>query len=344
MIQEQPINLLFDEPSHVYTNGDTGDKFTSATTIIGEYKNPFNGRYWSMYTALKDRGFRLRPDMTNEIYITVNNVKQHINTLYTNTLYAKLAALTSAKWAHTTDVANKRGNKIHNYLEDSVNDSIVGAVPKSISSLIKPLSVEGGKISEFVAIKTKHDLDQTTLADTYPVIYNRLLMYIRNGWTIIAEKKLYTSHYMIAGMIDILLLKGKKFRILDWKSNKDEMRFVSGYYRKVQDAEGNWIRGTEWVDKDDRMRKPLNNLQVCKGVTYSLQLSLYAYIMEMWGYTLDNTNNAGLEICHIRPHRKPYMIRVKYYKQDIFRMLEHHRSSGFDNIEDDKVVTGFGIF
>jgi len=342
MIKETKINLLFDEPTHTYTNGDTGDIFTSATTIIGEYKDKFNTRYWGMYTALKNKGFRLRMDKA-EIYITVNNIKQHINTLYSNPMYAKLAERTKEDWTNKTDRANKRGNKIHDYLEDSINESR-GDAKATHNSLINPLSVEGRNDDELVIIKTVHDLDATNLKDTYPMIYDKLLFYIKRGWTIIAEKRIYSSHYMIAGMIDVLIVKGKKFRILDWKSNKDEMMFESGYYKKIKQEDGSFIRGTEWIRRDDRMRVPLNNLQVCKGIIYSLQLSLYAYLMEMWGYVLDNTNNEGLEICHIRPHRKPIMIKIKYHKQDIFNMLEHHRNSGFNNINDEVKETGFGIF
>ena len=350
MIQEQPIRLVFDEPSHTYTNGDTGALFTSVTTVIGQYKDAFNKRYWSMYTGLKDKGFSVRQHKCEQ-YITVNKIKQHLNTLYANRLYSVLATRTQEMWQNKTDKANARGNKIHNYLEDSINESVVKELKGMLSSLgvklnnelITPLPVEGGKSSEAVIIRTQHDLDKTTLEKTYPIIYKKLLTYIKNGWHIIAEKKLYTSHYMIAGMIDVLIVKGKKFRILDWKSNKDEMKFVSGYYKKVKDANGDWVRGIDWVDRDDRMKVPLNNLQVCKGIIYSLQLSLYAYIMEMWGYTLDNTNNEGLEICHIRPNRKPYMIKVKYYKQDIFNMLEYHLGKGFKNVNDKKVNMGFGI-
>jgi len=341
MITEQPINLLFDEPTHTYTNGDTGDIFTSATTIIGQYKDKFNTRYWSIYTALKNKGFRLRMDKA-EIYITVNNIKQHINTLYSNPLYAKLAQRTQDEWKHKTDRANARGNKIHDYLEDSINESR-GDIQAQDNRLISPLRVSGSTSSEPVIIESKHDLDATTLASNYPLIYDRLLFYINDGWTIIAEKRIYSSHYMIAGMIDVLILKGKRFRILDWKSNKDEMMFESGYWKKVQQDDGSFIRGTEWIRRNDVMKVPLDNLHSCKGVTYSLQLSLYAYLMEMWGYTLDDTDKGGLEICHIRPSRKPIMINIRYYKQDIHKMLEHHKDSGFDNINDVKVQTGFGI-
>tara|TARA_R110000772_G_C13310328_1_gene440543 strand:+ start:60941 stop:61969 length:1029 start_codon:yes stop_codon:yes gene_type:complete len=336
---EKPINMVFDEAAHTYTNADTGDIFTSATTLIGNYKDKFNTRYWSMYTGLKDAGIPVRHDKS-ELIITVNRVPENINTLYEMPLYSRLARMTRDKWQHKTDVANARGNKIHNYLEDSINESR-GDKQAKHNSKINPLSVKGLKSSELVVFETKHDLDKTDLEKQYPVIYNRLLMYIENGCTIIAEKRLYISKYLIAGTIDVLVLKGKLFWIVDWKTNKDEMKFESGYYKK-EEIDGVWVKSNKFIKRDDRWAIPLDKLQKCKGITYSLQLSLYAYMMELWGYTLAPN---GLEIFHIRPRMKPQLIKIRYYKEDIKNMLEHHRySKGIKNVNDTPdIPTGFGI-
>ncbi|MDB4430252.1 PD-(D/E)XK nuclease family protein [bacterium] len=34
--------ITFDEPSHTYTHNNTGEKFTSVTTLLGKYKKPFD--------------------------------------------------------------------------------------------------------------------------------------------------------------------------------------------------------------------------------------------------------------------------------------------------------------
>lgn len=334
---EKEIKIAFDEPSHVYSNAETGAKFTSVTTVIDKYDKTFNSDYWAMYTSLKNIGLRVRPDKS-ELYITVNGIKSSLRSLYANDLYSDLVDATKKKWEDTTNKSHVRGNKIHNYLEDTINLS-KGNI--NDAKLIKPLH-DKAKDTGLDVFETKHDLDRTDLEEVYPDIYKVLLTFIEQGCTIIAEKKIYTSKYMIAGMIDVLVVKGKTFAIVDWKSNKDELMFISGYYKKVK--QGNeWVKGTTFIERDDRLIAPLNNLQKCKGIKYSLQLSLYAFIMEMWGYKLiDN----GLLLFHIRPRRKPKLINIKYYKDDVRRMLEHHKATRVDKVETKEInkgILGLGI-
>lgn len=334
---EQPINLVFDADTHTYTNGTTGEEFISVTTLIGKYEKSFNGRYWSMYTALKNTGIPVRCDKTNERTITVRNIVMDINTLYENNIYSRLADKTAKKWENMTNVANRRGNKIHNYLEDSINESR-GDAKALDNKLISPLSLKGSKSSELVIFTCKHDLDKTDLKETYPIIYDRLLMYIKGGCTLIAEKRIYSSKYMVAGMIDVVVIKNKWFWIVDWKSNKDEMMFESGYYRKFKNEKGIWVRGTTWIRTDDRMAVPISKLPKCKGLKYSLQLSLYSFLMELWGYKPAKNH---LEIFHIRPRLKPKLIKVRYYRNAIIRLLEHNK--GVRVNEPTRINNEFGI-
>lgn len=327
MYKEVKIDLGFDPVEHKYFNKENNEPFISATTLIGKYKNEFNTHYWSMYTGLKDFNISVGHH-EDEIYITVNGVKQHIDTLYSIPVYKKLASQTKSKWKAKTKVANDRGNKIHDYLEDNINLSR-GDIKAKDNELITPLpSLLGKDLNEELSIiKTKNDLNKTNLYFTYPDIYERLLLYINQGCTIIAEKKIYTSTYGVAGMIDVLILKGKKFAIMDWKTNKDKMHFVSGYYKK-QKVNGKWVKTDEFIETNDKLKYPLKDLAMCKGIIYSLQLSLYAYIMTLWGYELVPN---GLEIFHIRPRRKPKLIKIKYYKNNIIKMLEHYKESKIIN-------------
>jgi len=208
----------------------------------------------------------------------------------------------------------------NDYLETSINKS-KGDEEGETNEVIKPrlITALASKGLE-VVIRTKHDLDLTDLEETYPAIYKRLLAYINSGCTIFAEKKIYTTAFQIAGMIDVLVVKGRQFAILDWKTNKDEMMFRSGYFKKVEIG-GKWIKGSEFILMPKYLFAPLNNLEDCKGIIYTLQLSLYAFIMELWGYTLVPN---GLEIFHIRPNQEPKLIKVKYLKNDVHNMLVHH--------------------
>jgi ATP-dependent exoDNAse (exonuclease V) beta subunit len=47
-----PVTLNHD--THVYTNTETGETYTSVTTFIGKYKKPFDKDKWSKYVAQRD--------------------------------------------------------------------------------------------------------------------------------------------------------------------------------------------------------------------------------------------------------------------------------------------------
>ena len=336
---EQVIDLHFDEPSHKYTIKDTGEEFTSVTTVIGNYAEEFDNRYWSMWTGLKNAGIKVKYDKKNVKLnkITVSGIPTSLDSLYQNSLYAQLARATQGNWKDTTEKSHIRGNKIHNYLEDTINESR-GDKFATDNEYIRPINTN----TKLTIFKTKNDLDSTDLATTYPSIYFYLCELIDKGFVLIAEKKIYTVKYMIAGMIDVLAVNHstKEFMIVDWKSNKDKMHFVSGYYPKIKTASGSFVKGTEFKKVDKRLDFPLDNLQNCKGIKYTLQLSLYAFIMELWGYKL--TKN-GLAIFHIRPRRKPLLLKIEYLKADINRMLEHFNQQRINKKNGNTPQLGFGI-
>lgn len=307
------VTLKFDAASHSYTD-EQGMPYTPVTSFIGEFDKPFNSRYWGMYTALKNNGYRLRYEPNTEEYITVNNRRTHIDKLYADPLKAILVKGTKKEWKNVTDKSLVRGNTIHDHLEDSINLS-KGDVKGKTNEMIKPLS-------GFVRLDTKHDLDKTNLQETFPAIYNRLLGYINMGCILFAEKRIYNPYFYLAGTIDVLIVKGKYFAILDWKTNKDFMHFTSGYYKKVKMPNGKWEKSDQYIETDDRLLEPINHLQKCKGIIYSLQLSAYAWMMIQWGYKLIPD---GLEIFHIRPDMQPKLIKIKYLGKEIKDMLEYRQ-------------------
>ena len=314
---EKQVTLSFDPIEHKYTD-ETGLEYTSVTTVIGKYKKPFDKRYWSMYTALKNNGFKVLQDKTFK-GITINGKYKSIDSIYKNPIHAYEAELVLMKWGMLTETACARGNEIHDFLEDNINLS-KGDIKGVSNEVIQP-SLSNTKLE--VEIKTVHDLDKTGINARFPSIYQRLLQYINLGCTIFAEKKIYSTTYQLAGMIDVLIvhLPTKRFSILDWKTNKDVMMFNSGYFKKKRMPDGGWVKSDEFVRTSDKLEYPLNTVDNCKGMIYSLQLSLYAYIMELWGFTLVDH---GLEIYHIRPGLEPKLVKIAYMKKEVKRMLEHH--------------------
>lgn len=321
-------DIFFDAPSHTYTD-ERGNAYTSATTVIGEYKKPFDSEYWLMWSALKKNGYKLiyKEENPAQHLITIRRGRTpktyRLQYLYTNA--EKILNLSTdavrEEWAETTRVACDKGNEKHDFLEDEINKFSATASIK-LDGLKKASSDStfGG------SVLNRSALDKSAIRTRHPEIYKVLISYLDAGWTIHAEKRVYSAYHLVAGMIDVLLTKGSNFVILDWKTNKKQLHFESGYYKKVGGIETN-----EWIKKDDRMLAPINNVADCKGMVYTLQLSLYAYILELWGFKC-----MGLLLCHIRdiPGQEKVEIKdkkyntkfydIKYLKGDIHRMINHH--------------------
>lgn len=338
MIKLEETKILFDASTHTYTD-TIGNEYRSVTTFIGDFKPKFNTYYWSMYVALRDNGFRVRPD-GREKGIFVNNKLRDIDDLYRNPINNHEVNLVVNKWKGMTKRACDRGNKIHNYLEDSINESkgdYKGESNKEIRPIANNVAPSFSVIGKNVIIRTKHDLDVTTIGFKYPEVYNYLLLLINNGFILYAEKKVFSVKYLIAGTIDVLAVKGNKFIIVDWKTNKDQMMFESGYFKK-QRINGKYIKTDEWVRKIKYLKSPLDTVEDCKGMIYTLQLSSYARMMELWGYTLVNK---GLGIWHFRPRKKPIYIPITYLRQEVNEILNYRYKSFNNTVEN--TVTNFGI-
>jgi ATP-dependent exoDNAse (exonuclease V) beta subunit len=237
-------------------------------------------------------------------------------------------------WNNITVHSQNKGNKTHKLLEDSINEANGNASFEFERDKTR-IGVGNGLIR---ITKTNLEvLSNTPLAKKYPKIYQFLKEKIEDGWTLYAEKRIYWFEFLIAGTIDCILMRGKEFMIVDWKTNKKKLEFRSGYYRKVRG-----LVTSEWVNKDERFYHPLNMIPFCKGHVYTLQLSLYAYLMELWGFKC-----IGLTLFHILNDevQAPYII--PYWKQYCENLCIHF-SKGLSNSNSTnnryKNPTSFGIF
>ena len=113
------------------------------------------------------------------------------------------------------------------------------------------------------------------------------------------EMLIYDAQYRIVGSIDGLFrnMHTGKFLILDWKRSK-----------KVTGKGG------------DKGSFPISHLRSNNLTKYSLQLSLYSYILEM-NYDLDMEASA-LVVCH--PNQDTYnYITTKYMRDEVQSMLDY---------------------
>lgn len=303
--------LHFEEEAHVYTKG--AKNYISATTLIGTFEPEFDKEFWAMYTALKNHNLKVKPEPAKRAII-VNGKLCELKSLLKDNIYKCWYEEVVAKWKGINAEACHRGNVTHNFLEDSINKS------KGYSDGSDNHKIHSGGVKA-KNIETVHDLDSTAIEDAFPTVYKRLKGYIERDCIIYAEKRLHLDLAQIAGTIDVPIIKRgtNKFAILDWKTNKDEFKPTSGYYKK-EFIGGTWVKTDKFVETDDTFNYPLNHLALCKLNIYTLQLSLYAYMLEVWGYELVPN---GLEIMHIRPGREEKLIRLPYLKHEIELIIKH---------------------
>lgn len=307
--------ILFDEALHKYTD-ECGNVYTSATQLIGKYEKEFNHRYWCMYTALKRSGYFLVPD-NNEQYITINRRKFHIDDLYNGKVYISTSIENiTTEWKEKNRISCERGTGIHNFIEDRINILTGNQENLNINFntiVLNPI-ITRTKFACKRQIHSLSDLDDT-LKDKFPIVFRKVMDLLSTGWKIFAELRIYHPDFLIAGTIDLVAFDGKgNFVILDWKTNKKELHFRAGYYKKV-----NGIETNIWIPKQEYFKYPIDNIEQCKGEGYTLQLSLYAHILECWGFKCK-----GLAIIHMMPNTPEKFIKIKYRKNEVDYMMKHH--------------------
>ena len=253
--------LFFDEGPHKYTD-TLGNEYRSVTTLIGDYYNHFDADYWAHKKA-REQG--------------------------------KSEKAIRAEWDRIRDEACERGTKQHNGLEDAIKE--VSKFKNCIRYLNDTGSGRVITIADVPAlIPNPLNIDEFKDAtnNKYPEIYRVFDFYTERGYTIYSEIGAFLMDYLVSGTIDIFCYRPTDFVILDWKTNRDGLKFEAGYYKKDKSTIPNQLTN-EWVKKKQTMLPPLNHLDDCNGMHYSMQLSLYALMAEI----ILDIPCVGLGLCHI---------------------------------------------
>ena len=255
------VYLSFQEEGHKY-NDTLGNNYLSVTTFIHNYVKPFDKKYW-LHKKAKELGI-------------------------TEKQLAK-------QWQDITDEACSRGTATHNGIEDAIKDvSMFKNAIKYLDQVETGRCVTVADIPNFKAKPLDIEKFKEATNNKYEEIYRVFKYYTDKGYTIYSEIGAFLIDYLISGTIDVLCIRETDFVILDWKTNTDGLKFKSGYFKKDKTVTPNQLTN-EWVDKDERMLPPVAHLQNCNGNHYTLQLSLYAVMVEM----ILGIPCTGLGLCHI---------------------------------------------
>lgn len=296
------IRLVFDEPQHKYTD-TLGNGYISTTTILHNYQPKFDKSYW------------LRKK-SKELGISEKKLKQ--------------------QWDTIKDEACERGSNTHNGLEDGIKGG--SQFKKAIQYLEARQTGEMITVADIPTILGNYrllDLSEfiELTENKYPQIYEVFQRYTDNGYQIYAEIGTFLIDFLVSGTIDVLLLREDKFVIGDWKTNRGGLKFEAGYFKK--DKSQKPAQTTDiWVPKQDFLLPPVNNLPNCNGSVYNLQLSMYAYMVEL----ILGIPCIGMWLCHIdsdfelneygQPKRFPdglYHIKENPKEKTTFHVMQYRK-------------------
>lgn len=262
--------MYFNEEAHKYTD-DLGNTYISTTTLIGKYTVDFQKE------KIAEACERIGRNPKHPKYLRYKG-KTKKQILY--------------EWEQETVKACDKGTKKHNFLETAIKScngyklNCNGFIDDKIYTIDDIINgARYGRLNlEYFA--------QSCVKEKYPDIYALISNLCSVGYKIYAEIGVYDSKILLSGLIDILLVRGNEFIILDWKTNKAPIRFESGYYAK--DFDGS-LDLSNFIYKDDYFKHPLGHLADSVGNHYAMQTSTYAYLVESWGFECK-----GIILCHIR--------------------------------------------
>jgi len=275
----------FNEALHQYTNNE-GVVYESVTQIIHHYIPEFDKEFWLYYKVLQDKlGF---PDdeFGKKAYSQYLIRSFGFNFKYKSLELLKEVAF-NLGYSEELDLGYKKAE-----WKKKNDDSLV----------------RGTKFHE--DIEKKRLAQKTKILECGNTVhyysYNKGLEnteFGREKIEGIPELRLYNHEFKIAGTTDDpVFYPKKKVRINDWKSNR------------VIKTENKW----------GKMLYPLQHLSDCNFSHYNIQLSMYGWMLEQFGYEVDE-----LSITHIlfdeegNPMGKiPYP--MKYLKKEVEALLEHY--------------------
>lgn len=256
------VFLYFKEDGHKY-NDSLGNSYISVTTLIHDnYVPKFDKKYW-LHRKAKELG------------ITEKQLEK--------------------QWKDITEEACTRGTITHNGLEDAIKE--VSMFKKAIQYLTR---IDDGRVVTIADIPYLNvkplDIEEFKKATNYKYeeIYRVFQFYIDRGYTIYSEIGAFLIDYRVSGTIDILCIRDTDFVILDWKTNRNGLQFESGYFKKDKTLKPAQLTN-EYIHKTEYMLPPLNRLPNCNGSHYTMQLSMYALMVEI----ILGIPCTGLGLCHI---------------------------------------------
>ncbi len=286
MMEFDKINneVAFRESDHKYFNVRHPHlNYTSVTTLIGKYHEKFDKEFFSRYKALE----RIcDPNIFQNMKATMLAAK-----LWTND-YLEHAMVTEELFEQELerviiewDLNNKNACDIGTaYHLERENEWYVDA-----NNLVKQrLPVQGN----FDCVKHDFSLNREKVVIPEYLVYFNCKDQILN----------------IAGQVDLLIKDGNDIYILDYKTNAKGLEQKAYFNRKTKQTK--------------KMYYPVNNLDDTIMNHYTLQLSIYAFMLQRLN---PEFNIKMLKLIHIDREGKETEYEIPYLKEEVLRLFSYHK-------------------
>lgn len=274
-------SVSYNDELHKYWVTGSNQFCTSVTTLIGKFIT-FDKEFWSKYKALEKfvdpivfkkmktvllKDKKITEEILNDFGINPEEFKSNTETIL-------------EEWKEKGKVATDRGTAIHKDYEVSI-----------LAEKYEPLEGFG----DFINSGAKVVEDNKILPGNY-ILPELLISRISPDGIL-----------RIAGQADLVIVEGNKFKILDYKTNKEIKK--KGYYDNRR-------------KKYDVMKYPLNHLHDVNFWHYTLQLSLYAWMIEKNNPELELE---GLYILHHDHDDVKTVHECEYLKNDVENLLKFYK-------------------
>ena len=282
-VDKQNGNVGFNDLNHCYFDvNDESKRYISVTTLIGKYCQPFDKDFWSAYKALEVLIPKESWKIEKKSLLSTKKFKKEILDVY------NISEMDFNKTQQ--DILDRWAEKNKQSCERG--SKIHSEIENSFYNKKKDINLQkfgvGGK---FECRKDYSDLDLK-----YGV-YPEYLIYRESDDGILK----------VAGQIDLIIKQDNNIFLVDHKTNE-----------KI-DMKGGFDSFTKSTAK---MKYPLNNLEDCNFMHYTLQLSTYAWMLEKLNPEFVIKD---LILNHYDHQGNNTLYHCEYLKHDVEKMLYHYK-------------------
>ena len=282
-ITKQNGNVAFVEETHKYFDVTQPDKkYVSVTTLIHSFTQPFDKEFWSAYKALE----KLLPKESWAI-----EKKSLLNTKKFDKSILDLYEITELNF-----------NKVQQSILDAWDE-------ENRRSCERGTKIHAELENSFYKKKTNIDISKFQIGGTFECIKDKTELDLENGvypeYLISFDSK--DNRFHLAGQIDLLVKRGNSIIIGDFKTNKkiEQKSFFDSKSRTSQ-----------------KMKFPLNSLDDCNYWHYTLQLSTYAWMLQVLNpeFIIED-----LVLIHFDHSDNMTVYHLPYLKDEVVKMLSFYK-------------------